>query len=147
MKSLKLILFSIFILVQFIVLTGCQTQKSYDQNTAESLVNTINTGCEAELKSYCSQVTPGQGRVLSCLYSHEDKLSGRCEFALYDAAAQLEKFIATVSYVASECKKDLKKYCSSVPAGEGRLVNCLTGEQADKISNRCDQALQDANLK
>jgi hypothetical protein len=59
----------------------------------------------------------------------------------------LEKFIADVSYVAGECKNDLKKYCSAVPAGEGRLVNCLTGQQEDKISQRCDQALQDVNLK
>ena len=147
MKRLKFILLFIFILVQFTVLTGCQTQKSYDQTTAETLVNTIKTGCEAELKSYCSQVTPGQGRVLACLYSHEEKLSGRCEYALYDASAQLKKFIATIRYAASECKNDLKKYCSSVPAGEGRLVTCLTDQQEDKISQRCDQALQDAKLK
>jgi hypothetical protein len=143
MKGVNLILFSIFILIG----TGCQTQKSYQEKTTASLVNTVTTGCETELKSYCSQVTTGEGRVLACLYSHSEKLSGKCEFALYDASAQLERFIATISYVASECENDLEKYCSSVPAGEGRLVNCLTGQQVDKISQRCDQALQDANMK
>jgi hypothetical protein len=66
---------------------------------------------------------------------------------LYDASAQLERFIANLSYVATECEADLDKYCSAVPAGEGRLVNCLKGQQADKISDRCEQALQDVNLK
>lgn len=147
MKRVNFILFSIFLLLLFTVGSGCQSQKTYQEKTAAALVNTVKTGCEEELKSYCSQVTPGEGRVLACLYSHEDKLSGRCEYALYDASAQLERFIANLSYVATECERDLDKYCSAVPAGEGRLVNCLKGQQADKISDRCDQALQDVNLK
>ncbi len=147
MKRVNFFLFSIIILIQFAVMTGCQSQKTYQEKTAASLVNTVKTGCEEELKSYCSQVTPGEGRVLACLYSHQEKLSGRCEYALYDASAQLERFIATLSYVATECEADLDKYCSSVAAGEGRLVNCLTGQQVDKLSQRCDRALQDAKLK
>ncbi|MDH3279693.1 MAG: cysteine rich repeat-containing protein [Gammaproteobacteria bacterium] len=55
----------------------------------EPIVETVAQGCEKELQSYCAKVTPGKGRVLACLYAHEDKLSGRCEYALYDAAAQL----------------------------------------------------------
>ena len=43
---------------------------------------------EAELETYCKDVTPGDGRILACLYAHGDKLSGQCEYALYDAAEQ-----------------------------------------------------------
>jgi hypothetical protein len=112
----------------------------------QNLVQTIANGCKVELEKYCSQVTPGQGRVLSCLYAYQDKLSGQCEYALYDAAAQLERAIAALSYVINECGDDLEKHCSSVPAGEGRLLECL--EKNDKqVSGRCRQALKDVGLK
>jgi len=99
-------------------------------------------GCESELKTYCAQVTPGEGRVLSCLYAFSDKLSGRCEFALYDAAVQLERAISALSYLANECDDDLERLCSTVPAGSGRLLDCLAANE-DKVSGRCMQAFQD----
>ena len=113
----------------------------------ENLVKSVAKGCEKELKSYCSKVTPGEGRVLACLYAHGDKISGRCEYALYDAAAQLERFVAALSYVVNECEDDLKQYCASVQAGEGRLAECLLVKNKDKISKRCKQAMKDVDLK
>ncbi len=112
----------------------------------QNLVETVARGCETELKSYCKGVTPGEGRILSCLYAYGDKLSGKCEFALYDAAAQLERFVAALSYVANECDEDIDKYCTSVEAGEGRILACLEG-QGTKIQGRCTQALEDVGLK
>ena len=112
----------------------------------QDLVETIVTGCETELKTYCKGVTPGEGRVLSCLYAYGDKLSGQCEFALYDAAAQLERFVAALSYVANECGDDIDKYCANVEMGEGRILACLES-QGSKIQQRCDTALQDVGLK
>ena len=91
-------------------------------------------------------MTPGQGRVLACLYAHGDKLSAKCEYALYDAAVQLERAVAALGYVANECDADLEKFCSSVAAGEGRLPQCL--EKNDKqVSGRCKQALKEVGLK
>jgi len=113
---------------------------------AEDLVETVAKGCEKELTSYCSNVTPGEGRVLACLYAHNDKLSGQCEFALYDAAVQLERFVAALSYLANECDADLDKFCTGVQVGEGRLLKCLDDNSA-KISTRCTQALKDVGAK
>jgi len=113
---------------------------------AQDLVETVTKGCEKELTSYCSNVTPGEGRILACLYAHSDKLSGQCEYALYDAAVQLERFVAALAYVANECDEDLDKFCSGVEAGEGRLVKCLN-ENAEKVSARCTQALKDVGAK
>ena len=104
-------------------------------------------GCKKELTTYCSNVTPGEGRILACMYAHNDKLSGRCEYALYDAAAQLERFVSALSYVVNECTEDLDKYCASVQAGEGRLAECLLVKNKDKISKRCNQAMKDVDLK
>jgi hypothetical protein len=111
---------------------------------AQELVEHVAQGCEQELKTYCSNVTPGQGRGLACLYAHGDKLSGRCEYALYDAAVQLERFVAALTYVANECDADIDEHCAGVEIGEGRVVQCL---KESKISKRCDQALADVRVK
>jgi len=113
---------------------------------AENLVETVAKGCEKELTSYCKDVTPGEGRILACLYAYSDKLSGQCEFALYDAAVQLQRFVAALAYLANECDEDLDNFCSGVEAGEGRLLKCLD-ENSAKISARCTQALKDVGAK
>ena len=113
---------------------------------AQGLVETVATGCEKELVAYCQGVTPGDGRILACLYAHADKLSGQCEYALFDAAAQLERAVAALAYLAYECGDDLEKYCIDVSAGEGRLLDCLNRNEK-KVSGRCKQALKATGLK
>jgi hypothetical protein len=113
---------------------------------AEGPVETVVTGCQKELKGFCKDVTPGEGRMLACLYAHNDKLSGQCEYALFDAAVQLERAIATLTYVANECSDDIIKNCLSVEAGEGRILACLEENQA-KVSERCKQAIEDVGFK
>ncbi len=112
----------------------------------QGLIETVANGCKEEIQKYCSQVTPGEGRVLACLYAYEDKLSGRCEYALYDAASRLERAVAALSYAVNECSADLKQYCSGVASGEGRLLDCLQ-KNDDKVSKRCKQARKDVGLK
>ena len=112
----------------------------------QNLVETVKEGCKTELESFCKNVTPGEGRVLACLYAYEDKLSGRCEYAVYDAAAQLERAVTALSYVANECEDDLKKHCASVEAGEGRLAACLKKNEKD-LSSRCKDAMKDVGAK
>jgi hypothetical protein len=113
---------------------------------AENLVQTVVDGCKAELETYCKDVKPGEGRVLACLFAYQDKLSGKCEYALYDASVQLERAVAALAYVVNECADDLDKHCRSVEAGEGRLLECI--EKNDKnVSARCKDALKEVGLK
>ena len=109
-------------------------------------VRTVAEGCKKEIETYCKTVTPGEGRILACLYAHSEKLSNRCEYALYDAAAQLERAVAALTYLANECDDDLEKFCSSVQPGEGRLLQCLE-KNKKKVSDRCKRALKDVGLK
>lgn len=106
----------------------------------QNLVETVQNGCKTELETYCQDVTPGEGRILACLYAREDKLSGKCEWALYDAAAQLERAVAALSYLINECADDVNKLCKGVKAGEGRLLDCLDKNAAD-VSQRCTDAM------
>jgi len=107
-----------------------------------SLTDQVKEGCKAELDTHCKGVTPGEGRLLACLYAYEDKLSVRCDYALYDAAVRLERAVMALSYGATECKSDIEKHCAAVQAGEGRIVDCLK-KQGEKVSQRCRQAMKD----
>ena len=100
----------------------------------------VQEGCSSELARYCAEVTPGEGRLLACLYAHGDKLAGQCDYALYDAAVRLEQAVSAVSYVASGCRKELETYCATVELGEGRVAQCLN-DHAGQLSPECDQAL------
>lgn len=103
-------------------------------------------GCNSELTQYCPEVTPGEGRLLACLYAHGDKLSGTCEFALYDAAARLECAISAVTYVASECRAELETHWANVEVVEGRVAQCLK-DHAGALSPGCSQALSDVGAQ
>ncbi len=112
----------------------------------QALVESVVKGCDKELKTYCKDVTPGEGRGLACLYAFSDKLSAQCEYALYDAAVQLERAINALAYVANECRDDLTKYCADIKPGEGRLLKCIEKNDA-KVTKRCKSAMKDVGLK
>jgi hypothetical protein len=111
----------------------------------DSLIESVVTGCEQELLGYCGEVTPGEGRVLACLYAHGDKLSGQCEFALFDAAAQLDRFISSLTYLVNECAEDIDTHCAAVEAGEGRLAQCLL-DNKPSLQPRCGTAIDITEL-
>ena len=112
----------------------------------QALIDSVVKGCDKELKTFCKDVTPGEGRGLACLYAFSDKLSPQCEYALYDAAAQLERAVNALAYAANECKEDLTKYCANIKPGQGRLLQCIDRNDA-KVTTRCKQALKDTGLK
>jgi hypothetical protein len=132
----------IVIAALMVVLTGATAPFS----AADSIVQSVAKGCEKELTELCTGVTPGEGRVLACLYAYQDQLSGRCEYALYDAAAQLERFVGALTYLANECSTDLRSHCGDVAVGQGRVAKCLLGNKA-KLQQRCVAAIDATGLK
>lgn len=108
----------------------------------QGALDTFSEGCQTELTSFCKDVTPGEGRILACLYAFGDKLSPRCEYALYDSMGQLTRTLANLSYAVKECSDDLETYCSNIKPGEGRLLDCLSKNEG-KVSERCSIALKD----
>lgn len=130
-----------------ILIGSAHAQKEVQKDTnPKDLAQIVADGCKVEINTYCIGVTPGNGRVLACLYAYQDKLSNRCEYALYDASVQLERMINTLAYLATECKADLKTYCSDIAPGQGRLMNCIERNK-DKLSDRCKQAFKDTGVK
>ena len=108
----------------------------------DSLLEYVVNSCEADITQYCSQVTPGEGRLLHCAAAHEDKLSGECSYALYQAASLLEQLSVAIAYVAKSCETEIKTLCSDVKAGEGRILSCLEGN-GEALGDACKKALAD----
>jgi hypothetical protein len=113
---------------------------------AQALAEHVKAGCKSELETYCSQVTPGENRLLACIYAHGDKLSGQCEKALYEAAAALERAINTMAYLADQCRADIESKCADVQPGEGRIAECLA-DHKDSLSQPCTQAIAEVGAK
>ena len=103
-------------------------------------------GCNTELARFCAEVTPGEARLLACLYAHGDKLSGQCDHALYNAAMRLERAISAITYVVSECRAELETHCANVDVGEGRVAQFLK-DHANEVSPGCDHALTEVGVK
>ena len=108
----------------------------------ETLVDYLLAACETDIENYCSQVTPGNGRLLHCMAAHEDKISGQCGYALYQAATVLEQLVAAMVYVAEQCRTEIETICSDVVLGEGKLPACLAEHEAD-VSDGCKKAIAD----
>jgi len=54
-----------------------------------------------------------------------------------------EKLTARITKLESACEEDIKKYCSTVTPGEGRMIYCMEAHE-DKISAKCAFELGDA---
>lgn len=108
----------------------------------DAILDTVAEGCAVEIENYCSQVSLGEGRLLACFYAHEDKLSGQCQYALYQAASILDQAVSALQYVASECESDIMKHCAEVQMGEGRILECLDSN-SESVSEGCKAAIAD----
>ena len=113
---------------------------------AQNPVEEALKGCSKEIKAYCSSVTPGGGRLVSCAKAHEDKLSSECIYATNRAGYWVNVLARTLTYVASQCKADALKYCPDVKLGEKRVLNCL-GENKANLNKYCGLALKDIGMQ
>jgi len=103
-------------------------------------VKKLEAGCSADVKKFCGTVTPGEGRLFFCILAHEDKLSSRCDYALFDASRNLERALNKVEDAADACWNDIEKNCANIPEGGGRIAACLAAKKAS-LSSACQTAI------
>ena len=108
----------------------------------DTIIEHLVTACESDIENYCSQVTPGNGRMLHCMAAHEDKISGQCEYAFYQAASLLEQLAVAINYLAQECGTEIQTLCSDIEPGEGRLLTCLE-QNEEEVGVACKKAVAD----
>ena len=100
--------------------------------------------CSTDIVKFCNKVSPGNGRVISCLYAHEDSLSDACDAATDDLGDLLDGFFADIRDAYDQCAPDIEKHCSDVKVGRGRLVSCLASNQTS-LAAECGEIV--AKLK
>ncbi|PLX37719.1 MAG: hypothetical protein C0606_05435 [Hyphomicrobiales bacterium] len=92
--------------------------------------------CEADVAKLCEGVEPGNGRILSCIYAHENSISEKCGEEFADFGDLLDAVFFEVATAFATCAPDLEKHCSDVAAGGGRLLTCLHDVQP-KLEPEC----------
>lgn len=107
----------------------------------DAAVNKIQAACASDLTKYCSTVTPGEGRVVYCVLAYEDKISTKCEYALYEASRNLNRALDAVGQVADACWDEIEKRCANIPEGGGRIAQCLLTNKAS-IKKACQSAVE-----
>jgi hypothetical protein len=107
------------------------------QPTLNELVTKVKSACQPDINKFCSDVTPGGGRIADCLSAREDKLSTDCRTARADAESNISQRLqkAEVSF-RNACGSDVQRLCANVRAGEGRILNCLN-QNKDHVSTGC----------
>ena len=111
----------------------------------QPLMVRLRDACSGEIKSLCSKVTPGEGRLIACLYANEDQLSGRCDYVLLEAASQLTTITAQMNEVARVCKPDIELLCHGAKPGQGRIAQCLRANQK-ALSVPCAETIEKTGL-
>lgn len=121
--------------------TGLLLGLAASTRAEETVLSRVLEACGTEADRLCSQITPGNGRVIACLYAHEDQLSRRCDYVLFDAAAELESMMGAMRRVGVACKPDIELLCAGNTPGEGRILQCLRREQM-ALSAPCHDAIE-----
>ena len=101
----------------------------------------LEKSCAKDIKRYCSNVTPGEGRVVYCMQAYEDKISAGCAYDLQEVAADLQASMDVLKEAANTCRADIAASCGKVQPGKGRIAACLL-ENREKVAKDCAAAIQ-----
>ena len=107
---------------------------------AQSLIDQLRDACGDEVRDLCSDVSPGNGRLVACLYANENQLAPRCNYVLYQAAPELGNMIAGLTRMANACKADVEQLCQDFQPGQGGIAKCLQLRKAS-VSAGCSEAI------
>jgi hypothetical protein len=127
--------------VLFVAPASAQTDitKAIQQKLAAETAKLENS-CADDIKKYCSDVTPGEGRMIYCMQAHEDKISPKCAFDLEEAATDVQLSADNLKEAISACKAEITGVCGSTLPGQGRIAACLMANKST-ASKSCGDAL------
>lgn len=89
--------------------------------------------CAGDVQTFCSEVQPGQGRIVQCLKQNIESLSQGCKDRILEVAEQ-------VAGANQACEEDIFTLCPGVPSGGGQVAQCLKANQA-MLSPQCAAAM------
>jgi Cysteine rich repeat len=127
-----------------ILLTGSvSAQSDLGKTILEKLtarVAKLESACSKDIKKYCSNVTPGEGRLVYCMQAYEDKISPSCAFELEDTATSLLTSADALKDAVMACKAEITGVCGKIQPGQGRIAACLLANKST-ASTGCAEAI------
>jgi hypothetical protein len=100
----------------------------------------LENSCADDIKKYCSDVTPGEGRMIYCMHAHEDKISPKCAYDLEEAAADIQLSTDNLKEAITACKTEISGICGKTQPGQGRIAACLFANRST-VSQACGDVL------
>jgi hypothetical protein len=100
----------------------------------------LENSCADDIKKYCSDVTPGEGRMIYCMQAHEDKISPKCAFDLEEAATDVQLSADNLKDAITACHAEITGVCGTTQPGQGRIAACLIANKSTASKN-CVEAL------
>jgi hypothetical protein len=88
--------------------------------------------CASDIKTLCSGIGPGEGRIKGCIKSHLTGLSPTCEDR-----------VLTVAVTGKVCKTDVTRLCAGIVPGTGGIRACIKSHMAE-VSDPCKNAMSQA---
>ena len=110
-----------------------EQQKVQMRERIGAAVQQLRTACAQEVSSFCSSVSPGEGRLLLCMQAHEDKLGHACELALLETSRNIGSAIRRVERFADACWNDIQIYCRTAA---GSVAQCVVDNRSS-LSPQC----------
>ena len=104
-------------------------------------VTKLESACAKDIKKYCRNVTPGEGRILYCMQAYEDKISTKCDFELEEAATSVLTAAEALKDGVVACKAEIAGVCGKVQPGQGRIAACLLANKST-ASTGCAEAIK-----
>ena len=101
----------------------------------------LESACAKDIKKYCSNVTPCEGRLIYCMQAYEDKISPKCAFELEDAATSLLTTADALKDALVACKAEITGVCGKIQPGQGRIAACLLANKST-ASIGCVEAIK-----
>jgi hypothetical protein len=139
------------------------------QKPSQAQITAVRQACPADYQTYCSDVPTGGSASLACLKRNVQSLSEPCQQAVAAIGSPAQAAPATAApgtaapspapaartygppmsprqeamLLRRACGMDYRTYCSEVPIGGGRVIECLR-ENGPSLSRQCRSALLSA---
>lgn len=103
-----------------------EAQRSQMQDRIAAGIQKLQAACRTEMASFCSSVTPGEGRLILCMQAHEDKISNQCGMSLFETTRNIEQAANRVEKMANACWGDIQRLCTD----GGSIGQCVMANRA-----------------
>lgn len=131
-------------LLVILSVSSASAQTNLGKTIVEKLtakITKLENACAADIKKYCKDVTPGEGRMIYCMQAHEDKISPKCAYELGETAGSVQATQDLLKDGVIACKAEISGVCGKIQPGQGRIAACLIANKST-ASKDCVDAIQ-----